>query len=220
MGSITGGLLVSEYYHKLNSLWREFDILTKLPDCTCMARAELVDHGRLLRLMQFLMGLDDVYQPIRSNILTRKILLEAKDSFVIISRKSRIGEYLLVLLKLKKPQASAFVSRTNDNNIRRTDGNWSNNNGSNVNKGNYDSMLCKKCCLKGHTVDRCFEIIGYPPCFKRNPNLKPSGNFNNDKTNFADTEGNNDIKTYVGTVSLTNDQVMKPMSLLNDKSGS
>ncbi|GJX23853.1 ribonuclease H-like domain-containing protein [Tanacetum coccineum] len=215
-----GGLLVSEYYHKLNSLWREFDILTKLPDCTCVARAELVDHGRLLRLMQFLMGLDDVYQPIRSNILTREILPEAKDSFVIISRKSRIGVYLLVLLKLKKPQASAFVSRTNDNNRRRTDGNWSNNNGSNVNKGNYDSMLCKKCCLKGHTVDRCFEIIGYPPCFKRNPNLKPSGNFNNNKTNFADTEGNNDIKTSAGTVSLTNDQVMKLMSLLNDKSGS
>nr|GEW77492.1 ribonuclease H-like domain-containing protein [Tanacetum cinerariifolium] len=42
-----GGLPVSEYYHKLNSLWREFDILTKLLDCTCVARAELADHGRI-----------------------------------------------------------------------------------------------------------------------------------------------------------------------------
>ncbi|GKD20773.1 ribonuclease H-like domain-containing protein, partial [Tanacetum coccineum] len=91
-----GGLPISEYYHKLSSLWREFDILTKLPDCTCAAREELNDLG--------------------------------------------------------------------------------------------------------HTIDKCFEIIGYPPGFKRNPNLKPSGNFNNNKTNFADTK------------------VMKLMNLLNEKS--
>ncbi|GJY94845.1 ribonuclease H-like domain-containing protein, partial [Tanacetum coccineum] len=82
-----GGLPVSEYYHKLNSLWREFDILTKLPDCTCEARNELSDHAKLLKLMQFLMGLDDVYQPIRSSIMTRKILPEAKDAFLIISKE-------------------------------------------------------------------------------------------------------------------------------------
>nr|GEX83657.1 ribonuclease H-like domain-containing protein [Tanacetum cinerariifolium] len=41
-----GGLLVSEYYYKLNSLWREFDILTKLPDCTCAARNELSEHAK------------------------------------------------------------------------------------------------------------------------------------------------------------------------------
>ncbi|GJR04166.1 hypothetical protein Tco_0527150 [Tanacetum coccineum] len=74
------GLHVSKYYHKSNSLWREFDILTKLPDCTCAARIELVDHGQLLKLMQFLMGLDDIYQPIRSSLLTREIISEAKDA--------------------------------------------------------------------------------------------------------------------------------------------
>ena len=46
-----GGLPVSEYFHKLSSLWREFDILTKLPDCTCEARTELNDHAKLLKLM-------------------------------------------------------------------------------------------------------------------------------------------------------------------------
>nr|GEW04846.1 ribonuclease H-like domain-containing protein [Tanacetum cinerariifolium] len=55
-----GGSFMFDYYHKLNSLWREFDILSKLPDCTCQARAELVDHDKLLKLMQFLMSLDDI----------------------------------------------------------------------------------------------------------------------------------------------------------------
>nr|GEV22402.1 ribonuclease H-like domain-containing protein [Tanacetum cinerariifolium] len=39
-----GGLRVSEYYHKLNSLWR--NILTKLSDHAFKARAELLDHSK------------------------------------------------------------------------------------------------------------------------------------------------------------------------------
>ncbi|GJU00145.1 hypothetical protein Tco_1110483 [Tanacetum coccineum] len=171
--------------------------------------------------MQFLMGLDDIYQPVRSSILTREILPEAKDAFVIIYREESHMGIPASSVKTEKPQASAFVSRSNDNNRRRpnnTNGNWSNSNSNNGNKGNYDSLLCKNCGLKGHTIERCFEIIGYPPGFKRNHNLKPFGSFNNNKANFSDTKGNNDVKTPTGTVSLTNDQVMKLTSLLNDKS--
>ncbi|GJS89525.1 ribonuclease H-like domain-containing protein [Tanacetum coccineum] len=65
------GLPVSEYYHKLNSLWREFDILTKLSPCTCDAKTELGKHNQIMKLMQFLMRLDDVYLPIRSSLLTQ-----------------------------------------------------------------------------------------------------------------------------------------------------
>ncbi|GJY58004.1 ribonuclease H-like domain-containing protein [Tanacetum coccineum] len=111
-----GSLPVSEYYHKLNYLWREFDILTKLPDCTCETRNELVDHGKLLRLMQFLMGLDDVYQPIKSSILTREILPEAKDAFVIISREESYRGIPTNSVKVEKPKVSAIASKTFDNN--------------------------------------------------------------------------------------------------------
>ncbi|GKC14178.1 hypothetical protein Tco_1010960 [Tanacetum coccineum] len=152
-----GGLLVSEYYHKLNSLWREFDILTKLPDYTCVARTEGVNHDKMLKLMQFLMGLDDIYQPIRSNILTREILLEVKDAFVIVSREESHRGIPFSSVKTDKPQASAFMSRQSVNNRNRNN-NWSKN-GNNMNKGVYDSLFCKNYGLKGHTIDRCFEII-------------------------------------------------------------
>ncbi|GKA74442.1 hypothetical protein Tco_0780744 [Tanacetum coccineum] len=62
-----GELSVSEYYHRLNSLWREFDIMSKLPKCSCTAREDVTKHNQLMRLMQFLMGLSDVYQLIRSS---------------------------------------------------------------------------------------------------------------------------------------------------------
>ncbi|GKA24917.1 hypothetical protein Tco_0710950 [Tanacetum coccineum] len=78
---------LEETYDMLNSLWREFDILTKLPDYVYEAKAGLFNHNKLLKLMQFLMGLDDIYQPIRSSLLTREILPEVNDAFLIVARE-------------------------------------------------------------------------------------------------------------------------------------
>ncbi|GKC42291.1 ribonuclease H-like domain-containing protein [Tanacetum coccineum] len=206
----------------------EFDALTKLPDCTREARNEVVDHGKLMKLMKFLMGLDDVYQPIRCSILTREILHEPKDAFVIISKEESHRGIPSSSSKTEKPHLSAFNSKVNDNNKRKGSGNWSNSNnfgnwstGNNSNRGNYDSLLCKNYGLKGHTVDRYFEIIGYPPGFKINPNLKPVNNLNNNnRSNNSDVRGgsvdNND--KFSSPLSLSNEHMLKLMSLLNDKS--
>ncbi|GJZ70091.1 ribonuclease H-like domain-containing protein [Tanacetum coccineum] len=114
---------LKETYDRID---REFETLTKLPDCTCVARNEVIDHDKMLKLMQFLMGLDDIYQPIRSSILTKEILLEVKDAFVIISREESHRRIPSSCVKTDKPQASAFVARQSDNNINRNN-NWSNN---------------------------------------------------------------------------------------------
>nr|GEV02950.1 hypothetical protein [Tanacetum cinerariifolium] len=90
-----------------------------------------------------------------------------------------------------------------------------------MNKGVFDSLLCRNYGLKGHTIDKYFEIIGYPPGFKRNPNLKPTNSFNNNKSNNVEFKksslGNNDSKTS-GNMFFTSEQVMKLMNILNDKS--
>ncbi|GJZ59809.1 hypothetical protein Tco_0615625, partial [Tanacetum coccineum] len=100
------GLPVSKYYHKLNSLWREFDILTKLTPCTCDAKTELSKHNQLMKLMQLLMGLDDVYQPIRSTLLTQTELPDVTDACVIVCREeSHRG--LGSSLRVQKPQKNS-----------------------------------------------------------------------------------------------------------------
>ncbi|XP_071717968.1 uncharacterized protein [Rutidosis leptorrhynchoides] len=45
------GLTISEYYHKLNSMWKQFDSLTKLPVCSCEAAKGFSDHSSLIKLM-------------------------------------------------------------------------------------------------------------------------------------------------------------------------
>ncbi|XP_076956093.1 uncharacterized protein LOC143631129 [Bidens hawaiensis] len=56
------GNSVAEYYHKLNTMWKQFDAM-------------------------FLMGLDDVYQSVRTSLLTRDPLPTIKTAFSIISRE-------------------------------------------------------------------------------------------------------------------------------------
>ncbi|GJV82414.1 ribonuclease H-like domain-containing protein [Tanacetum coccineum] len=142
-----GDLFVPDYYHKLNSLWREFDILIILPAC-------------------FLMGLNDIYQPIRSTILAKDPLPNAMDIFYVVSREES-------------------------------------------HRGLHPGSSSSR---------RCYEIIGYPTGFKRNPNLSRHTRNNNNKIN-ANTEVNHSVPRTSGSISssFTNEHMVKLLSLINEK---
>ncbi|GKD51417.1 ribonuclease H-like domain-containing protein, partial [Tanacetum coccineum] len=125
---------VPEYYHKLNSLWREFDTLTLLPACTCAAHESVLKHNQLIRLMQFLMRLNDVYQNIRSNIVARDPLPDVKEAFNVVSREeSHRGLHLGIGSGFgNKVQPAAFVVKSNNfrgNEPRRGGNSFGNSNG-------------------------------------------------------------------------------------------
>ncbi|GJT06564.1 ribonuclease H-like domain-containing protein, partial [Tanacetum coccineum] len=79
------GSSLSEYYHKFNALWRQYDSLVNLPNCVCENSDKLKEHNELIKLIQFLMGLDEVYAPIRSIILTSDPLPDVRGAFVTLS---------------------------------------------------------------------------------------------------------------------------------------
>lgn len=54
-----GSLSFSDYFNKIDSYWEEFYGLTNLTDCTCEASNSFNNHSKLMKLMQFLSGLDD-----------------------------------------------------------------------------------------------------------------------------------------------------------------
>ncbi|GJY59892.1 ribonuclease H-like domain-containing protein [Tanacetum coccineum] len=92
-----GGSLIADYYHRLNSLWREFDALTKLPKYICDVKC--------------------CCDAIRSSLLTRYPLPEVKDAYNVISKeeshrrvpKSSGGTE-------SKQNATSFVAKTFNNN--------------------------------------------------------------------------------------------------------
>ncbi|GKC33028.1 hypothetical protein Tco_1040322 [Tanacetum coccineum] len=107
-------LASSDYYHKLNSLWREYDAMVQLSVCTCDGASDYKDHAQLLKLMQFVMGLDDVYAPIRSTILTTKPLPTVKEVFSLMSRDES-HKTMHSRDSMVKGSTSAFNSRPYDN---------------------------------------------------------------------------------------------------------
>ncbi|GJZ99470.1 hypothetical protein Tco_0672021, partial [Tanacetum coccineum] len=104
------------------SLCREFDALTKLPKCVCEVKCscdaskELVFHQQLIKLMQFLMGLDDCYQPIRSALLTRDLLPKVKDAHTTISKEeTHRGVLESFVVSESKLNATSFAAKSFNN---------------------------------------------------------------------------------------------------------
>lgn len=192
--STQNGSPVSDYYHRLNSLWKQFDALVKLPACTCSASHEFSKHNQLLKLMQFLMGLDDVYLPIRSSILTSDPLPTVKTAFSIISREeSHRG---VSGSCSNKTQSSAFFSKIPENKkkIMRP-----------------SNLVCKHCGVTGHTIERCFKLNGFPKDFK------PSAS-NTSVTKSSNSNPSSSVsQPPSSSVTLTEDQVAKLLSLLEQR---
>ncbi|GJW51394.1 hypothetical protein Tco_0092745, partial [Tanacetum coccineum] len=120
------GSSITDYYHKLNALWKQYDAMIELPKCVCNASEGFKKHNQLLKLMQFLMGLDDSYMQIRSFILSREVLPDVRSAYATISSEEShrvaVGS---VAGSSKRNQASAFVSNVpNSQNFQRSNQNF------------------------------------------------------------------------------------------------
>ncbi|GKD44808.1 ribonuclease H-like domain-containing protein, partial [Tanacetum coccineum] len=154
-------------------------ILSLLQKIHNFKQDDVSKHYQLMRLMQLLLGLNDVYQPIRSSLLSRETLPDVKKAFAIISREESHRGIASSSGFVPKPQISNFVSRTNlsnnnNNGNKRFDNKRGNNSGNNTfntntnNRGPNLNSTCKNYGKVDHTIERCFDIIGYPPRYNRN----------------------------------------------------
>ncbi|GJR69502.1 hypothetical protein Tco_0015567 [Tanacetum coccineum] len=103
-----------------------------------------------------------------SSLLYRENLPDVKDAFASISREeSHRGIASSSSGFVSKPHISGFVSKTNNwtnNGNKRVDNTKFNNDGNNSgnNRGPNPNLICKNYGKVGHTVGRCFDLIGYP----------------------------------------------------------
>ncbi|XP_071741185.1 uncharacterized protein [Rutidosis leptorrhynchoides] len=228
-----GSSSLSEYYHKLNSLWKQYDAMANLKNCTSEAADQTVKHNNMLKLMQFLMGLNDCYMNVKSNLLLRDPLPDVKTAYSVLSREE---SHRGLTNSENKPQTSVFLAQTNsqtnshiissnnavsDSNVQKkgnqtifSNGNNSNNFSNNNRAALNPNYKCTKCHKIGHTIDRCYKIVGFPPGWKEKPFNKFHKNSDNHSSLNEDTgsgSGNN--------MNLTNEQMMKLLSLINEKFG-
>nr|GEW91620.1 hypothetical protein [Tanacetum cinerariifolium] len=225
------------YSDNVASVWKElestydkvegsviYNLLQKINNvkqfkCSCAASSELVLHQQLMKLMQFLMGLDECYQPIKSALLTRVHLPEVNDAYTTISREeSHMGIHEISGVSDSKLNVTSFVAKSfnNNNNNKRSYNNNNNNtkgftSNNNVNMGPNPNLNCNNCGKISHTVDRFFEIVGFQPGFKRNANKgKQSFNAN---TDVKINDKQSSASLFSGC---TFKQMQKLLSLIND----
>ncbi|KAJ0483933.1 putative RNA-directed DNA polymerase [Helianthus annuus] len=135
----------------------------------------------------------------------RDPLPSVKTAFAIISREEshRCGS------STSKTSTVAFNSKFSDNKKK----NWRNPN---------PNLKCTHCNMIGHTVDRCYELVGYPPGHKK----KQSGqndlkNSSNNGQSFQRSNLNHSKSNNVSANSefpFSNDQIAKLLALVGDKS--
>nr|GEZ14288.1 hypothetical protein [Tanacetum cinerariifolium] len=224
LNTVKGGSSVADYYHRLNSIWREFDALTKLLKCTCDVKCscdaskELGLHQQLMNLMQFLMGVDDCYQHVRSSLLTKDPLPEVKDVYNVISKEESYRGVLESSSGTEyKQNATSFVAKTLNNNKKQFNNNGNNftrGTSSNVNKGPNPNLNCKYYAKIGHTIHRCFEIVGFPQGFKINFNSNTRKQYFN--ANF-DVKKNDKPSPSRFSSGFTSEQIQKFLNLISKK---
>ncbi|XP_075480626.1 uncharacterized protein LOC142521286 [Primulina tabacum] len=142
LGRLTqGNNTISVYFCKLKQLWDEYSSLVTLPSCECAAARKYVEHDQQQRLLQFLMGLNDSYMHVRSQILMMVPLPTVGQAFSLLSEE----ESHRLLSSVEHP-AAIFYSRQGRGDERRR-----------------DVLTCDHCGLNGHVKAHCFKLVGYPP---------------------------------------------------------
>ncbi|GJS18958.1 reverse transcriptase domain-containing protein [Tanacetum coccineum] len=101
-----------ETYDKIDGS-REYDVMVQLLACTCEGASSYKDHAQLLKLMQFLMGLDDVYAPIRSTLLSTDPLPTVKEAFSLLL-KDESHRNIHSGSSGVKSSSSAFMSKSDN----------------------------------------------------------------------------------------------------------
>lgn len=87
-----GGLSVVLYYGKLKKLWEELNVLQPIPRCSCSAMKNCTcdPSGNMLnidaqnKLIQFLIGLNDVYDSVRNQILVMDPLPSVNKAYSMV----------------------------------------------------------------------------------------------------------------------------------------
>ncbi|GJU99130.1 ribonuclease H-like domain-containing protein [Tanacetum coccineum] len=160
-------------YRRFNALRKQFDALIEFPRCICHVVDDFKKHNRLMKLMQFLLGLDDTYMQIRSSNLLRETLHDVRSAYVIISSEE------------SHRVASRSISRTsqrpNDNRNMRT--------------ARGSALVYENCGFNGHTIDKGFKIIGYRADFgkkKAGSNFKGKNVSNNNSVGSSSSNGFSD----------------------------
>lgn len=189
-GLVQGNSDVAGYFTKLKRLWDELDSLNLNICCTCECKCEgkskLAKSLHDQRLIQFLMGLNDVYAQARGNILMMNPLPNIDHAYSLLLQDENHRE-VYVSANVNYTSDSVAFMATSQGRTHPKPGNQSfrgpavtqqkfggntqrNGKGFQKNKprkSKYNpNVSCTHCGKIGHVEADCYRLIGYPDDFE------------------------------------------------------
>ncbi|CAH9097619.1 unnamed protein product [Cuscuta epithymum] len=152
----TKTMTVDAYYTALMSLYDELDRLKPLPACscgrcTCDVVGKIVTERAEERFHQFLIGIDDeIFGTVRSNLLAQNPLPDIDRALQAFQQEE--NSRAIARGKQSVAEVHAFALQPDRAPKGRQD----------KDKTERPRPVCTHCRKKGHEIDSCFKLHGYP----------------------------------------------------------
>lgn len=199
--TVQGTLSVEVFYANLTTIWQELTEYRPLNKCTCDGLKTLLDHLDAEFVMTFLMRLNDSYAAIRAQILLMNPLPVIDEVFSMIIHE----EHQRSLGSLPNSVESVALIVPTDQYKRS----------SSINRYKRDTQrpTCTHCGFKGHTIERCYKLHGYPPGYRSStPRTAVNNSVNNSTVSSAPVNAKQGQSAIFA--SLSTDQYSHLMSML------
>ncbi|KAF5441887.1 hypothetical protein F2P56_037152, partial [Juglans regia] len=212
LSSITqDSLSITEYFSSFKTLWDEYINYRPFPTCSCGKMAtctcNLFDFLLIRQqsdyVLKFLVGLNDSYASIRSQLLMVSPLPSMAKVFSLLLQEesqrqlnNSVSNETHALLAKQTTQTFVPSKFSKD-------------------KQKRSSLYCTHCGYNGHTIEKCFQLHGYPPGWtgpkgKRNPPAAHAAT----STSELYIQTSNDNQKF----SLTAEEFHKLLALANSNS--
>ncbi|KAL2229041.1 UNVERIFIED_CONTAM: Retrovirus-related Pol polyprotein from transposon RE1 [Sesamum indicum] len=156
IGEVTqGNMSITEYYTKLKRLWDELVCLSPAPQCicagcTCGINKAMADLTASNHLIQFLVGLNAVYDQARSQILLLEPLPSVTKAYSMLLRMEKQMQVSVGSVEMNS--GAAFQMKSQPYKKKQV----------------FDKrhIICEHCQKSGHTKDSCFKLHGVPDWYR------------------------------------------------------
>ncbi|GKA76044.1 transcription factor BIM1 isoform X1 [Tanacetum coccineum] len=150
---------------RLNALWKQSDTLIELPRCTCHAAEDFKKHVCRLEVIfslekpYLIWGVLMLLSLVRSayaTISSEESHKVASGSISGTSQKSQTSAFVFNM-----PNSGNFLRNQTSSNTPIPIATFRPNYVKNNIQGGGSGLVCENCGFNGHTIDKCFKLIGY-----------------------------------------------------------
>ncbi|XP_034708986.1 uncharacterized protein LOC117932052 [Vitis riparia] len=199
-----GTMTVAAYFTKIKALWDELE--TYRSPLTCNQQQAHLEQREEDRLMQFLMGLNESYKAVRSNILMMSPLPNVRQAYSLIVQEEMQRQ---VSSEPTENFSIAAAVPGKGGNPRQKMCDHCNKSGHTIDECRTLKFHCKFCDKRGHTEDRCRLKNGSNNKAGQFRGQRPFGRGNQPSANATESQEMSDSTSSSTVQGFTTEQIQQ-----------